>query len=68
MEMETKTLSAEEFEMEAPLHMVIEFLHKSEWLPVLEYEVVDEFIVILSNKQDYGVWGNITVRWSIDHE
>jgi len=66
--METKTLSAEEFEMEAPLHMVIEFLYKSEWLPVLEYEVVDEFIVILSNEQDYGVWGNITVRWSIDDE
>jgi len=68
MEMKTEILSVEEFEIEAPLHMVIEILHEGEWLLVDEYEVVDEFIVILSNEQDYGVWGNITVRWSIDDE
>jgi len=68
MKMKKLTMSIKEFEANAPSHMVIEFLHVGEWLPVDGIYTQDESIVIDSDEQDYVVSGNITIRWSVDED
>jgi len=65
MKMKMETLSIKEFVLEAPNHMVIEFLHEGEWLPVDDVYAQDESIMIDSDKRNYFIRREITIRWSV---
>lgn len=66
--MQKKTVSIEEFELEAPIHMVIEILYEGRWLIVHDYDCHRNYLIIESDDENYRVEEPITVCWSIDED